>query len=209
LQAVRAGHGKLFQIGRQRHLRALRSADLAFQLGRSAYPSRLGAQDAAVEFKLVAATVEDVDEPHALWGRTDLVDDLAPDYRFPILTPKTFGPVGFLLDLATIMNHLGCQAGDFPAVGTDHQRRVQEESASPAIARRTQTADLNAGKVCLCRIADDQPRSIRAGAGCCMVRRRDGRKTHIVVVDQAVGRFAVAPRFRLFGRCVSIAATTA
>jgi len=89
-----------------------------------------------IDLEVVGPAIHDVGEADTVGGRSNLVDQLSPDLR---LTFSLFDLIGvvFLLGRArpSIEQHLPRQAHNFFAVRTDHQRGVQVETVTEAVAR--------------------------------------------------------------------------
>jgi hypothetical protein len=91
------------------------------------------------------------------------------------------------------------QSHKFFCLGVNHQRGMQEETVPASVAGRSQAGDI-AAKIDLSRVPDQEPRAPASCAGELPMGFTQVLKRDIVLIEQPIGGFAVAPGFGLGGR---------
>ncbi len=151
------------------------------------------------DFIVVRTGIEHMNEPGRLSPGSDPVDDTPPHFRFASTFPAANGR---FTRRRNAREDFGTrQADELLGIGRHHQLGSQKKSTAATIPGRSQARDFaEAAKVDLRGIPEEQPGALGPRPRGWPMRFADGFQRNLVLVEAAIRRFAIGPRFRLCGR---------
>jgi hypothetical protein len=197
--AVRQG----LQQHLQPHAVTLRRQQPAIQPRRPDHATVSLGLDATENLDVICSAVVDVNPLHVDRRGADTIHQFAPDDRLAICraSPRILWHAAFRFRFA-IKQKLPREAVDATIRRVQHQRRMQKEPATGPLSRRPQTRRATgATEIDFRGVVDDQLHVAGAARRSRLLAMRpdDFVERHVVLIEQAIGGLAIAPRLGLIG----------